>query len=145
MSETPASSWPQARAALAGAIPQLFDLGPGGALGLELHDDGWVLEITPEGRLLCQYGIAMEDVKSLTSDGTTEDLGTDELAKQAKYFLQPAVAKFRSVLRQAGFEERTDMNDQYVAVTFDKAVNLDDAPAIQELVRWCQTQFAGKP
>lgn len=138
------SSWPQARGALTRAIPQLFDLEPGGALGLELHEDGWVLEITPEGRLLCQYGIAMEDVKSLTSDGTTEDLGTDELAKQAKYFIQPAVAKFRPVFRQAGFEERTDMNDQYVAVTFDKAVDLGDAQAVRDLVHWCQAQFEAK-
>ena len=47
-------------------------------------------------QLFCQYGVAIEDVMSLLSDGTPEDLGTDEIAKQAKYFIQPAVSKFRA-------------------------------------------------
>ena len=56
-------------------------------------------------------------------DGTTEDLGTDEVAKQAKYFLGPAVSKKRPALLKAGFAEQTDMNDEYVAITFHKTVD----------------------
>ena len=56
----------------------------GGALTLELDDEDWQLEITPAGLFICQAGYALEDMQSLLSDGTAEDLGSDELAKQAK-------------------------------------------------------------
>ena len=65
----------------------------------------------------------MDDVKSLMCDGTPEDLGTDEVAKQAKYFLGPAVSKMRPTLRNAGFVEQTDMNDDFVAIIFHKTVH----------------------
>ncbi|HEX2055844.1 MAG TPA: hypothetical protein VHF07_05085 [Nitrospiraceae bacterium] len=129
------------RADLLRTVPQLYDLEPGGALALDLERDGWLLEITPDGRLMCQHGIAMDDIKSLMSDGTTEDLGTDEVAKQAKYFLQPAVAKFRPAFTKAGFDEHTEMNDEYVAIQFEKAVDWQRLDELQHLVRWCQEQI----
>ena len=130
--------WTEVRANLVRRVPQLYDLEPGGALALDLESDGWLLEITPDGRLMCQHGIAMDDIKSLISDGTPEDLGTDEVAKQAKYFLQPAVAKFRPVLVKEGFEEGVAMNDDYVAITFEKSVDWQRLDEVQALVRWCQ-------
>ena len=72
-------SWEQARARLVSTVPQFYELEPGGALALDLGDDGWLLEVRSDGQLLCQHGIAMDDVKSLMCDGTTEDLGTDEV------------------------------------------------------------------
>ena len=138
MNQGASPSWTQVRTDLVRRLPQLYELEPGGALALDLDSDGWILEITPDGRLLCQHGVAIDDVKSLISDGTPEDLGTDEVAKQAKYYLQPAVAKFRSVLLQAGFEEGTTMNDEYVAVTFEKPFDLDRLDDVSALVRWCQ-------
>ena len=82
MSEPTLSAWPQLRTALMGAFPQLYELEPGGALAMDLGTDGWLLEVKPEGTVLCQYGVAMDDVMALMSDGTPEDLGTDEVAKQ---------------------------------------------------------------
>ena len=96
------------------------------------------MEITPDARLLCQHGVSMDDVKSLMSDGTPEDLGTDEVAKQAKYFIQPAVAKFRPTLIKAGFQEETAMNEEYVAVIFEKSIDFGKPDDITALVRWCQ-------
>ncbi|HMU29355.1 MAG: hypothetical protein KF854_04310 [Nitrospira sp.] len=83
----------------------------------------------------------MDDVKSLMCDGTTEDLGTDEVAKQAKYFLGPAVSKKRPALLKAGFAEQTEMNDEYVAITFLKAVNFERYEEVLGSVRWCQNLF----
>ena len=80
----------------------------------------------------------MDDVKSLMSEGTPEDLGTDEIAKQAKYFIQPAVAKFRPLLLQSGFTEELDMNEDYVAVTFQRSVDLQNLTTVQGLVEWCR-------
>ena len=145
MSETTSSQWKETRTTLAKAFPQLYELEPDGPLALDLGTDGWLLEIKPEGKLLCQYGVAMDDVMSLMSEGTPEDLGTDEVAKQVKYFIQPAVSKFRPLLLQSGFSEQTEMNEEYVAVTFEREVDLGNLSKVQDLMRWCCRQIGGTP
>lgn len=143
MTESVSSGWTQCRTELAQAFPQLYELEPNGPLAMDLGEDGWLLEIRPEGMVLCQYGIAMEDVMALMSDGTPEDLGTDEVAKQAKYFLQPAVSKYRGLLLQSGFSEETEMNDEFVAITFTRQVDLQNPAKVGDLVRWCRRQLGG--
>ena len=138
MSLPRAVDWADVRAVLTKSVPQFYELEPGGALALDLGSDGWLLEVRPDGQVLCQYGVSMEDVKSLMSDGTPEDLGTDEIAKQAKYFIQPAVAKFRPLLLQSGFAEKTEMNEDYVAVTFQRSVDFQNLSTVQGLVQWCR-------
>ncbi len=110
---------------------------------MDLGSDGWLLEIKPDGTVLCQYGVAMDDVMALMSEGTPEDLGTDEVAKQAKYFIQPAVSKFRPLLLQSGFAEDTEMNEEFVAVTFAGAVDVQNPSKVQDLIRWCCRQIGG--
>ena len=143
MSEQASLLWPEARTTLTKAFPQAYELEPGGPLALDLGNDGWLLEIKPEGKVVCQYGVAMDDVMSLMSDGTPEDLGTDEIAKQAKYFIQPAVSKFRALLLQSGFAEESDMNDEYVAVTFERMVDFQNLSKVQDLIRWCCRHIGG--
>jgi hypothetical protein len=134
-------SWEQTRTLLFQTEPEFYELEPGGALGLQLGSEGWMLEVTPDGRMICQTGMDMDDIQSLLSDGTPEDLGTDELAKQAKYYLQPAVSKVRKTLTGAGFEENTEMTDQYVAVTFQRTMDFGKFEEVQRTVKWCQQQF----
>ena len=143
MTELKSPQWGEARTTLSKAFPQLYELEPDGPLALDLGTDGWLLEIKPEGKLLCQYGIAMDDVMSLMSEGTPEDLGTDEVAKQAKYFIQPAVSKYRPLLLQSGFSEQTEMNEEYVAVTFEREVDFEDLSKVQDLMHWCCRQIGG--
>ncbi|MGQ0666841.1 MAG: hypothetical protein ACT4O4_07390 [Nitrospiraceae bacterium] len=143
MSEPTSAAWAQTRAVLTQLFPQLDELEPGGPLVMDLGSDGWLLEVKPEGTVLCQYGVAMDEVMALMSEGTPEDLGTDELAKQAKYFLQPAVSKFRPLLLQSGFSEETEMNDEFVAVTFARPVDLQNLSQVQNLIRWCCRQIGG--
>src|SRR5256712_9987452 len=133
--------WEAVRLRLRRSYPGFYELEAGGALLMDLGSEGWLLELTPDGRLLCQMGMELDDVKSLMSEGTPEDLGTDEVAKQAKYYLQPAVAKFRQALRGAGFEETAEMNDQYVAATFQKAMDLRKPDEIEATIDWCRKQF----
>ena len=133
--------WEAVRLRLRKSHPGFYELEAGGALLMDLGSEGWLLELTPDGRLLCQMGMALEDVMSLMSEGTPEDLGTDEVAKQAKYYLQPAVAKFRPALRGAGFEETTEMTEDYVAATFHKAVDYHKPDEVEQMVRWCRQQF----
>jgi hypothetical protein len=137
MTEPASSAWPRLRTALMQAFPQLYELEPAGPLAMDLGSDGWLVEIRPQGTVLCQYGVAMDDVMALMSEGTPEDLGTDEVAKQAKYFLQPAVSKYRAILLQSGFTEETETTDEFVAVTFARPVDVADLAKVQDLLRWC--------
>ena len=137
MSDEVSPVWTALRASLAPTFPQLQEFEAGGALSMDLGPDGWILELTPDGQLLCQYGVAIDDVMSLLSDGTPEDLGADEIAKQAKYFIQPAVSKYRALLLKSGFSEQTEMNEAYVAVRFERSVDVTNPTAVQDLMRWC--------
>lgn len=137
MSTETSEAWAALKASLVPLFPRLVELEPGGPMALELGHDGWLLELTPDGKLLCQYGMALDDVMTLLSDGTPEDLGTDEIAKQAKYYIQPAVAEYRAILLQSGFSERTEMNDDYVAACFERSVDFTNPTAVQDLMRWC--------
>ncbi len=115
---------------------------PGGALTLELDDQDWQLEITPAGLLVCQAGYVLEDMQSLLSDGTAEDLGSDELAKQAKFYIQQVVSKYRDRLIKDGFGERVEMNDEYVAIFFERSVDFDNLPELEQLITRYRRQFA---
>ena len=115
---------------------------PGGALTLELDDEDWQLEITPAGVLICQAGYALEDMQSLLSDGTAEDLGSDELAKQAKFYIQQVVSKYRDRLIKDGFSERVEMNDDYVAVFFERPIDFDNLSELEQLIARYRQQFA---
>lgn len=143
MSELTTAGWTHARSALTQAFPQFYELEPDGPLVMDLGSDGWLLEVKPEGAVVCQYGVAMDDVMALMSEGTPEDLGTDEVAKQAKYFLQPAVSKYRPLLLRSGFAEETEMTDEFVAVTFARAVDWRNLSQTQDLIRWCCRQIGG--
>jgi hypothetical protein len=137
MSDETSREWNALRASLTPAFPQLQESEAGGALSMELGSDGWLLELTPDGQLLCQYGMAIDDVMALLSDGTPEDLGTDEIAKQAKYYIQPAVSKYRAILLKSGFSEQTEITDEYVAARFERSVDVTNPTAVQDLMRWC--------
>lgn len=143
MNEQGPPLWTETRRTLTKAFPQLYELEPGGPLALDLGNDGWLLEIKPEGKLLCQFGVAIDDVMRLMSDGTPEDLGTDEVAKQAKFFIQPAVSKFRPLLLQSGFSEQSELNEEYVAATFERAIDFQNLPKVQDLMRWCCREIGG--
>jgi hypothetical protein len=141
MSEPVSSVWSEIRTTLTQSFPQFYELEPGGSLVMDLGSDGWILEIKPDGAVACQYGVAMDDVMALMSEGTPEDLGPDEVAKQAKYFIQPAVGKFRPLLLQSGFSEEAEMNDDFVAATFTRTVDFQNPSKVQDLIRWCCRQI----
>ena len=138
MTEFDSPTWRKLRADLIQSFPQFYELEPNGPLLMDLGSDGWLLEIKPEGKVLCQYGVALDEVMALMSDGTPEDLGTDEVAKQAKYFLQPAVSRYRALLLQSGFVEETEITDEFVAVTFARDADLHNRSKLEDLLRWCR-------
>ena len=134
--------WQQVQDHLKQANSEFEQYEPGGALTLELDDEDWQLEITPAGLLVCQAGYALEDMQSLLSDGTAEDLGSDELAKQAKFYIQQVVSRYRDRLIKDGFSERVEMNDDYVAVFFERPIDFDDLSELEQLIARYRRQFA---
>jgi hypothetical protein len=40
-------------------------------------------------------------------------------------------------LLKSGFSEQTDMNEAYVAVRFERNVDVTNPMAVQDLMRWC--------
>ena len=141
MNEKAYPEWQNVQRHLKKTVPGFVQYEPGGALTLELADEDWQLEVTPQGQLICQAGYALQDMQSLLSDGTAEDLGSDEHAKQAKFYIQQVVAKYRDRLKQDGFIERTEMNDDYVAVFFERNVDLKNLPMLDHLIAQYQQQF----
>ena len=135
-------AWELTRDFLTKKFPNCHQSDPSGPLTFELDNEEWILEISSTGTLACQSGYALEDMKSILSDGTAEDLGTDELAKQAKFYLQQATSKYRNRLKQEGFTERTEMNDEYVAVMFEREVSLDRLDELEQTIRRYQTFFS---
>jgi len=143
MNETPSISphWYEARALLLTDISGWFESQETEALTLSLPDEDWLLEITPDGQLVCVAGYDLEDMKSILSDGTPEDLGTDELAKQVKFFLQQTTSKYRRKLLSEGFTERIEMNDDFVAAYFEQAIDLEASADVCKKIRVCQSWF----
>jgi len=143
MSETPSISphWHAARALLLAKTPGWFDSDETEPLTLSLPDEDWLLEITPDGRLVCVAGYDLDDMKSLLSDGTPEDLGSDELAKQVKFFLQQTTSKYRRRLMAEGFTERIEMNEEFVAAHFEQAIDLAAHAELRQKIQTCQSWF----
>ena len=135
-------SWEHARAYLLEHVSGWFPASAEESLTMQLDDEDWLLEITPEGKLICQAGYMLEDMQSILSDGTAEDLGSDELAKQAKFYLQQTVSKHRKRLQTEGFSERTEMNDEYVAMMFERSVDFGNLPSLKTSIQQYRTQFS---
>lgn len=143
MNETPPISphWHEARTSLLTDIPGWFESQETEPLTLSLPDDDWLLEITPGGLLVCVAGYDLDDMKSILSDGTPEDLGTDELAKQVKFFLQQTTSKYRRKLLSEGFTERIEMTDDFVAAYFEQAIDLEASTDVRQKIQVCQSWF----
>lgn len=140
-SRPPLSNWKTIRDQLVQSDSTFFELEPEGALAMQLDHEEWLLEVTPDGRVICQTGMDMEDLMSVLSDGTPEDLGTDEIAKQAKYYIQPTVDKFKRVLLAEGFEQQTEMNDDFVAVTFHRIFDFSSFSELTKSIQWCKERI----
>ena len=133
--------WSSARSALLKQIPGWFDSQESETMTLALPDEDWLLEVTPDGRLICVAGYDLDDMKSILSDGTAEDLGSDELAKQVKFFLQQTTAKYRRRLLAEGFTERIEMNEDFVAAYFERDIDLEAISEMPQQIKTCQLWF----
>jgi len=140
-----ASAWDQIRKRLTESIRGWLDPNDPESLTLPMDDEDWLLEITAEGTLVCMAGYDLEDMRSILCDGTTEDLGSDELAKQAKFYLQQTISKHRKQLLSEGFTEELEMNDSYVAARFSRPIDISKPTEVEHQIHACQDWFSTKP
>jgi hypothetical protein len=140
-SSQPSQHWPEAKAFLVQNIPGWLEANSTEALTLPLPDEDWLLEVTADSKLVCMAGYDMEDMQSMLSDGTPEDLGTDELAKQAKFYLQQTVSKYRPKLLGQGFTERIEMNESYVAAHYERQVDFENLSDLRDQIATCVAWF----
>ena len=134
--------WHKARDFLTERFPNCQQSSSSGPLTFDVKNEDWLLEVTPNGILACQSGYDLDDMKSILSDGTAEDLGSDELAKQAKFYLQQTVSKYKRYLQQDGLTERMEMNDEYVAIIFERTIDLDRLEELEQTIRRYQGLFS---
>ena len=132
------NEWESIRTEVIRAYPDFYELEPGGAIAMDLGESGWMLELQPVARLLCQVGVDMEELRALLSGSTAEDLSTDELQRVAKDHLRPSVRRYKSKLVEAGFEEGTEVEETFMAITFEREIAFDDPAEINETIKWCR-------
>lgn len=137
-----AFDWPRLRSHLTASIHGWLDPHDQETLTLPMADEDWLLEISREGKLVCMAGYDLEDMRSMLCDGTTEDLGSDELAKQAKFYLQQTISKYRTRLLSQGFTERIEMNDSFVAAHFERPIDLSTLKEVEDHIHTCRSWFA---
>lgn len=130
--------WESIRAEVTQAYPDFYELEPGGAIAMDLGESGWMLELQPAKRLLCQVGVDMEELRTLLSGSTAEDLSSDELQRVAKDHLRPSVRRYKSTLVEAGFEEGTEVEEAFMAITFEREIAFNDPAEINEIIQWCR-------
>ena len=107
------------------------------SLILENPDPDCLVELFTNGRLACQFGVDMEEMRNLLTGDQTEDMQDDELVRVARYHLKPIVDRYRTALRKEGFEEGEDATPDYYAITFGVQLDLSDArKAMHEIARY---------
>ena len=96
-----------------------------------------LIEVGGDNKISCQFGVDMEELRTLLSGGTTEDIASDELQRVARDHLRPSFQKYRPKLSEKGFEETVDATEEYYAISFVKSVDLSDPDAVVTQLQDC--------
>lgn len=113
------------------------ELGTGVSLLLETPEEDCLVEIFSDGRLACQFGVDMEEMRNLLTGDQTEDMQDDELVRVARDHLRPIVGRYRQALIKEGLEEGVDATPDYYAILFETRVDLSDTQKVMhDLARY---------
>ena len=95
-----------------------------------------------DGRLSVQFGMDMEELRTLLAESSTEDIAEDELQRVAKDHLRPMVQRYRPKLVALGFQEGKEVTEEYYAMSFQKTVLVADASDVISQVQDCLHLFS---
>ena len=138
MGEDVRQDWEEIRTEMIQAYPDFYELEPGGAIAMDLGESGWMLELQPSERLLCQVGVDMDELRTLLSGSTPEDISSDELQRVAKDHLRPSMRRYKPKLIEAGFEEGIEVEEEFMAITYERPIDFQDPAYINETIDWCR-------
>ena len=100
--------------------------------------EGCALHLGADEVLTCSFKADLEEIRTLISGDTTEDLSEDELCRVAREELRPVVDRYRRKLRQTGFEETIESDhDQYVII-FTKPLTGTTPQEARDVLKWCR-------
>jgi hypothetical protein len=109
----------------------------GNSLLIPVETGDCLVELYSDGRLSCQFGVDMEELRTLLAGDTTEDIAEDELQRVARDHLRPMLNKYRSILIAKGFEETIDTTEEYYAISFIKSVDQSDRNRVIAEIQDC--------
>ena len=108
---------------------------------------GWgedcVLRMGDNGVLTCSFKVDLEEIRTLISGDTTEDLSEDELCRVAREELRPVVDRHRRSFRQAGFEEAIESDHDRYAIVFTKSLMGTTPEEASGVLKWCRQSLSG--
>ena len=96
-----------------------------------------LVEVDPSGRLLCQFGIDLDELRDLIAGSATEDLGDDELQRAARYHLQTLIKPYQTGFKAAGFEEEYDVTEDHAVISFTHPLDFTAPEQVVALVGRC--------
>ncbi|HEY4485128.1 MAG TPA: hypothetical protein VI702_02235 [Nitrospiria bacterium] len=108
--------------------------GSEGSLMIGAPDEDSVVELYPDGRFACQFGVDMEELRGLLTGDQTEDMADDELVRVARYHLKPTVDRHRAALIKEGLEESVDATKDYYAIVFGASFDLSDPQSVLQKI-----------
>jgi hypothetical protein len=109
----------------------------GDSILLSVDQSDCLLELWADGKLSCQFGVDMEELRTLVAGSSNEDIAEDELQRVARDHLRPQFQKYRAPFLARGFEEAVETTEHSYAVCFNKTVDLSDPEAAARSVQDC--------
>ncbi len=101
-------------------------------------EEGHDLHLGTDGMLTCSFKVDLEELRTLISGDTTEDLSEDELCRVAREELRPCLDRYRWKLRQAGFQESVESDRDQYAIVFTKPLAAITPQEASDVVTWCR-------
>lgn len=111
-----------------------------GSINFEAKDGG-ALRLGPDGILTCSFTADLEEIRTMISGDTTEDLSEDELCRVAREELRPVVDRHRRRFIQAGFEEGIESDHEQYSIVFTRTLTGAAPQVVSDVLKWCRDSF----
>ena len=113
------------------------DLDGGRIVSFTAAEGECLVEVDPAGRVLCQFGIDLDELRNLIAGAATEDLGDDELQRAARYHLQTLTKRYQGRFLASGFAEEYDVTADHAVISFTHPVDYTRPDAVVAVLSRC--------
>jgi len=113
------------------------DLDGGRIVSFTAAEGECLVEVDPAGRVLCQFGIDLDELRDLIAGSATEDLGDDELQRAARYHLQTLTKRYQGRFLASGFTEEYDVTADHAVISFTHPVDFSTSEGVLTVLGRC--------